>query len=45
MVEQQIGPCYPCQLTDKQRWQEQLKLLTIPTKPWDTISIDLKGPY
>ncbi|KAK3752978.1 hypothetical protein QZH41_005134 [Actinostola sp. cb2023] len=45
LVEQIIGQCFECQVTVKDQRKEPVKASTIPSEPWEVISIDFGGPY
>jgi hypothetical protein len=40
-----LDQCYECKLTTKDHREEPIKVTNIPSKPWDTVSIDHGGPY
>jgi len=45
MIDTAIDQCYECQVATKRDREEPIKVTSIPTRPWDTISIDHGGPY
>ena len=45
MIENIAKECFECQVTTKQSKREPVKIVDIPSKPWDTLSIDFGGPY
>ena len=45
MIDTAINQCYECQVATKRDREEPIKVTSIPTRPWDTISIDHRGPY
>ena len=45
-VEKFIKECYPCQVISQQPIKyESLHMTEIPTKCWQTVAMDLEGPY
>ena len=40
-----LDQCYECKLTTKDHREEPIKVTNIPSKPWDTVSVDHGGPY
>ena len=45
LIESFVGECFECQVTTKQTRSEPVKLMTIPSEPWDVLSVDFGGPY
>jgi hypothetical protein len=45
MIDTAIDQCYECKLTTKDHREEPIKVTNIPSKPWDTVSVDHGGPY
>ena len=45
MIDTAIERCFNCQATTKSFKEEPIKVTTIPSKPWDTVSNDFGGPY
>ena len=45
MIGTATDQCYECQVATKRDREEPIKVTSIPTRPWDTISIDHGGPY
>ena len=45
MVDHTVGQCYECKLTSTRVRDEPLKPSVIPSKPWETVSVDFSGPY
>ena len=45
MIDTAIDQCYKCQVARKRDREEPIKVTSIPTRPWDTISINHGGPY
>ena len=44
MIDKAIDQCYECQVATKRDREEPIKVTSIPTRPWDTVSIDHGGP-
>ena len=44
MIDTAIDQCYEFQVATKRDREEPIKVTSIPTRPWDTISIDHWGP-
>ena len=45
-VEQVIKTCHSCQVTTSSKVKcEPIQMSEIPKRPWDTLAIDLKGPF
>ena len=45
MIDTAIDQCYECQVATKDSTEEPIKVSSIPSQPWDTVSIDFGGPY
>ena len=45
MIDTAIDQCYECKVTTKDHREEPIKVTNIPSKPWDTVSVDHGGPY
>ena len=45
LIENILGECFECKVTTKDHRQEPVKMSTIPSQPWEHISIDFGGPY
>ena len=45
MIDTAIDQCYECQVATKESREEPIKVTNIPSRPWDTVSIDHSGPY
>ena len=47
MFDTAIDQCYECQVATKENRdrEEPIKVTNIPSRPWDTVSIDHGGPY
>ena len=45
MIENIVKECFECQVTTKQSRREPVKLVDIPSEPWETLAIDFGGPY
>ena len=45
MIDTAIEKCYNCQVARKSHKEEPIKITGIPNKPWDTVSVDLGGPF
>ena len=45
MIDTAIDQCYECQVATKENIEEPIKVTNIPSRPWDTVSIDHGGPY
>ena len=44
MIDTAIDQCYECQVAPKGDREEPVKVTSIPTRPWDTVSFDHGGP-
>ena len=45
MIDTAIDQCYKCQVATKENREEPIKVTNIPSRPWDTVSIDHGRPY
>lgn len=44
-ISEIIDQCFDCKISNKQHREEPVKIMKIPEKPWETISVDFGGPY
>ena len=45
MIDTAIDQCFECQVATKENREEPIKVTNIPSRTWDTVSIDHSGPY
>ena len=45
MIDTAIDQCYECKVATKENREEPIKVTSIPSQPWDTVSVDHGGPY
>ena len=44
-VEDEVQKCFACQVVTKKTQPEPVKLMQMPTRPWETVAMDFGGPW